>query len=218
MTNDGRDLPTNEPPAAREGLAYRTALRLGFEHPGASRHLRTYGVLALITWVPLLLLTLSSGLALGTRVEVPLLRDPGFYSRYVVVLPLLLFAEVVVTTTLSVQTGYFLESGVVPEAERSRYGSAEAELKRRYDSRIAQGVVLILSYALVITLRTVVAYSPGSSSWERLAAAQGGASPPRVGGPSWCACPSSCSCCCAGSGGRASGPGSSWSCLGSTWN
>ena len=55
---------------------------------------------------------------------------PGFYSRYLVVLPLLVLAEVVVTTSLAVNTGYFLESGLVPEKERSRYAAAQAELKR----------------------------------------------------------------------------------------
>jgi hypothetical protein len=174
MTSDGGENKLDDSSTRTEGLAYRTALRLGFERPDAPRHARRLGVLALVTWVPILLLALSSNLAVGYRVEVPLLRDPSFYSRYLIVLPLLVFAEVVVTTSLAVQTGYFLESGLIPEAERARYSAAEAELKGLYSSRVAQGVILFLSYAVVITARTIVAHSPGSSSWERLGAEAGG--------------------------------------------
>jgi hypothetical protein len=173
VTIDGRDLKMDEPAATKEGLGYRGALRLGFERPGAPWHLRTLGLLSLITWVPILLLALPAGLAVGNRVEVPLLRDPSYYSRYLVALPLLVFAEGVVTTGLAVQTGYFLESGLIPETERSRYNAAEAELKRLCNSPVAQGVILVLAYAVVITARTTVAYSPGSSSWERLGAEAG---------------------------------------------
>jgi hypothetical protein len=175
MISDGETLATVDASAAQDWPAYRKALRLGFERRRRFEYLRTYGVLMAVTCVPLLILALSSGLALGNRVELPLLRDPGFYSRYIVVLPLLLFAEVVVTTALSVQAGYLLESGIVPEREHSAFRDAEAKLKLLYNSRAAQAVIVVSSYALALTLRTVVAYSPRASSWERLAAAQGGA-------------------------------------------
>jgi hypothetical protein len=131
------------------------------------------GILALVTGVPLVLLTFPSGLLLGNRVDVPLLQDPGFYSRYVVVLPLLVFAEAIVATSLAVQTGFFLESGLVPQNEQPRFESAELELKRLYHSPTAAVVIGILSYALALVFRAVIAYSPGSSSWYRLPSASG---------------------------------------------
>jgi hypothetical protein len=173
MTTDGGQVGAGGLSASRAGLAHRAALGLGLGSLSARRRLRTVGALALVTWVPLLLLTLPAGLAFGTRVEVPLLRDPGFYGRYVVALPLLVFAEVVVAASLVVQTRHLHQSGLVPEAERPRYEAATAQMHRLYGSWVAQGVILILSYVLVITLRTVVAYSPGSSSWERLTADSG---------------------------------------------
>jgi hypothetical protein len=163
----------DELPPVREGLAYRKALRVGFEHSTARWRLRVIGGLALVNWVPLLFLAALAGLALGNRVEVPLLLDPTFYCRYVLALPILVFAEVFVATSLAVHTHYFLESGLVPENQRSRYEAARNELERLYGSQLAQGVILILSYALVITSRTVVAYRAGSSSWERLGADAG---------------------------------------------
>src|SRR5262249_29687090 len=105
-------------------------------------------------------------------VDVPLLRDPAFYSRYLVALPLLVFAEVVVTTSLAVQTGFFLESGLVPASERSRYAEAQSELRQLYNSSAAPWAILLLAFAVVITLRTVLACGPGNSTWERVVAGE----------------------------------------------
>jgi hypothetical protein len=175
MTDDRPETPPDDPSLSRQSRAYRIALRLGFAHPVAVRPVRRIGLLALVTSVPLLLVSLATGLAYGEQVEVPLLRDPAFYCRYLVALPLLILSDVVVARGLAVQSGYFLESGLILENQRSRFTAAEAELKRLFDSIVVQGVILVLSYVLVITLRTVVAYSAGSSNWERLAVAQGGA-------------------------------------------
>ena len=174
MTDDRPKASQDNPEMSRQGPAYRIALRLGFAHPVAFGVFRRIGLLALVTSLPLLLFSTATGLAYGDRVQVSLLRDPSIYCRYLVALPLLILAEVVVARGLAVQSGYFLESGLIRENQRSRYSVAETELKRLFDSMVVQGVILVLSYVLVITLRTVVAYSAGSSTWERLAAAQGG--------------------------------------------
>jgi hypothetical protein len=173
-TNDRRESRMDVPSHASEGPAYRTALRLGFVHPVPSRLVLKMGLLVLATWVPLLILSLASGLAFGDRVEVPFLRDPSVYTRYLAALPLLVLAEVVVATTLSVQSGYFIESGLIPEKDLPTYQAAKAAFARLYDSWVVQGVILVISYVLVITMRTTLAYRPGSSSWERLGADPGG--------------------------------------------
>jgi len=88
------------------------------------------GLIALATWVPLLLLSFASGVALGDRVDVPFLRDPTVYTRYLAALPLLVLAKVVVATALAVQSGYFIESGLIPEKDLPKYRSFKAEFVR----------------------------------------------------------------------------------------
>jgi hypothetical protein len=173
MTRDGPEENVGPPAGTTAALARRTALRLGFELPTARRHARTFFMLALVSSAPILLLALPAGLVIGDRVEVPVLSDPSFYCRYLLALPLLVFAELIVTRSLAVHSGYFLESGLVPETDQARYKDAEAELKRLYNSIVAQAVILVLAYALVLALRTIVAYQPGSSSWERLGRSEG---------------------------------------------
>ncbi len=173
-TNDRLAVKTDAPSPAGDGPAYRLALRLGFAHPVPTRLVLKMGLIALATWLPLLILSLASGLAYGHRVEVPFLRDPSVYTRYLAALPLLVLAEVIVATMLSVQSGYFIESGLIPEKDLPEYQSAQAAFVRLQDSWIVQGVILVLSYVVVIAMRTTLAYRPGSSSWERLGADSGG--------------------------------------------
>jgi hypothetical protein len=161
-------------PAPGDGPAYRMALRLGFAHPVPTRIALRMGLVVLATWVPLLILSLASGLAYGGRVEVPFLRDPTVYARYLAALPLLVLAEVVIGTIFSVQSGFFIESGLIPEKDLPTYQAAKAAFVRLHDSWVVHGVILVLSYVVVIAMRTTLAYRPGSSSWERLGVDSGG--------------------------------------------
>jgi len=129
-TNVLLDAGNNAPSLTRDGPAYRTALRLGFAHPIPTRLAMKMGLIALATWVPLLLLSFASGVALGDRVDVPFLRDPTVYTRYLAALPLLVLAKVVVATALAVQSGYFIESGLIPEKDLPKYRSFKAEFVR----------------------------------------------------------------------------------------
>ena len=161
------------PSEESESPAYRRALVEGFGPANAPRALLKIGALALVTWVPLLALTVPTGLVIGHRVEVPLLKDPGFYGRYLFALPLLIFAEVIVGTSHAVQTEYFLESGLVRPEDLKRYGLVMALWARLRASKVVQGAIVLLSYVIVIGFRTVIAYRPGASSWERLGAHEG---------------------------------------------
>jgi hypothetical protein len=173
-TNDRLVANSDTPSLTGDGPAYRMALRLGFAHPVPTRLAIRMGLIALATWVPLLVLSFASGAALGHGVEVSFLRDPTVYTRYLVALPLLVLAEVVVGTALAVQSGYFIESGLIPEKDLPKYQSFKAEFVRLHDSWFVQGVILILSYVLVITMRNTLAHRPGASSWARLGADSGG--------------------------------------------
>jgi len=151
----------------RGGPSYRLAVRLRFGNRNASRRVLKVLLLVLVTWVPLLLLSLAAGHAYGHGVAVSLLRDPVIFSRFLFVVPLLSLAEIVVETSLGVQTRYFLESGVVPEQGRPRFDSAQAEVTRRRDSVLAEGMILVVALMISVVARVVVGLGSGESSWER---------------------------------------------------
>jgi len=149
------------------GPSFRLAQRFGFNRPDRPRRIRKILMLILVTWMPLVLLSLLAGHALDGRTVVGLLRDPVILSRFLFVLPLLALAEVVVARSLGVQSRQFLVSGVVPAEETVRLEAAKAEALRLRESFVAEVVILGLALAMAIIARLFIRPAPGESTWER---------------------------------------------------
>src|SRR5271157_121408 len=149
------------------GPSSRLAQHFGFNRPDRPRRIRKILLLILVTWMPLVLLSLLAGHAFDDRVVVGLLRDPVILSRFLFVLPLLALAEVVVARSLNVQARQFLASGVVPAGEAVKLEAAKAEALRLRESVVAEGVIVVLAVTTVIIMRVVVRLGSGDSTWER---------------------------------------------------
>jgi hypothetical protein len=80
--------------------------------------------LALITWLPLLVLSIAEGRAWGESVKVPFLLDVDVHARFLLALPLLIFAELVVHQRMRPVVGAFVTRGLVPEKARWRFDAA----------------------------------------------------------------------------------------------
>ena len=149
------------------GPSFRMAQRFGFNRPDRPRRIRKILLLILVTWVPLVLLSLVAGHAFGNRVAVTLLRDPVILSRFLFVLPLLALAEIVVERSLGVQAQQFLASGVVPAGEAVKLEAAKAEALRLRESVVAEGVIVVLAVAIAIIVQVVIRFGSEESTWKR---------------------------------------------------
>ena len=149
------------------GPSHRVAMRFGFNLPGQPRRVRKVLLLILVTWVPLVLLSLLSGHAFDNPLVVGLLRDPVILSRFLFVVPLLSLADLVVAQSLRVQARQFLSSGVVPAAETIQLEAAKAEALRLRESVIAEGVILVLAVTAAIIMQVIVRIGARESTWER---------------------------------------------------
>ncbi len=152
------------------GPSFRLARRFGFNRPDRPRPIRKILLLILVTWMPLVLLSLLAGHAFDDRVVVGLLRDPVILSRFLFVVPLLSLADFAVARSLNVQVRQFLASGVVPAGEAVKLEAAKAEALRLRESVVAEGVILVLAVTTAIIMRVVVRLGSGESTWERTGA------------------------------------------------
>jgi hypothetical protein len=145
--------------------------RLGLAAKTARRRLLKVAMLVLVTWLPLLLLSFVAGNAFRHRESddfLPFLHDPEVQARFLIVLPLLELAEVIVAVGLTVQVKHLREMGVVPERERGRFDAARAEALAMRGSAWAEGVILVLAFCLSLVIREVVGVSEGTAaSWDR---------------------------------------------------
>jgi hypothetical protein len=78
-------------------------------------------VIAAVAWLPLLVLSLAAGLALPGAVEIPFLKDVQMHVRFLVALPLLIAAELLVHMRLRPVAQEFITRGLVPEASLQRF-------------------------------------------------------------------------------------------------
>src|SRR5688572_10995546 len=79
-----------------------------------------------ITWLPLLVLAAWERSAWGAAATLPFLLDAEVHVRFLVALPLLLGAELVVHRRMQPVVRQFIERGLVPEAELPRFDAALA--------------------------------------------------------------------------------------------
>jgi hypothetical protein len=81
-------------------------------------------VISSFCWLPLLVLSALEGNALGGSAAVPFLLDVEVYTRFLVALPLLVAAEIVVHERLRFVVKQFLERQLIPEHAIRRFEAA----------------------------------------------------------------------------------------------
>ena len=128
------------------GPFFQLLLRTGLVKQPGDLVVRRIVVLLLIAWMPLLVLSLLSGRAVG-GVVVPFLYDLGEQVRFLLCLPLLLVADVIVHGRIRPVVGQFLDRGVVAPEEEPRFRHAVAATMRLRNSMLAEALILVIAIA-----------------------------------------------------------------------
>ena len=123
------------------GPLYQLFLRSGLAKPPLDLLQRRVLALPLLTWLPLLVLSALEGQA-GAGAGLPFLRDLEAQARFLLALPLLIAAEVLVHRRLAPAVRLFVEKGIVRPEDRKRFDAILASTMRLRNS-VAIEVVLI---------------------------------------------------------------------------
>ena len=105
-------------------------------------------IIPLLAWLPLLVLAALEGQALGGHVAVPFLRDVEVHVRFLVALPLLIVAELVVHQRLRFVVRQFLERHLIAESALPRFEAAIASALRLRNSVLAE--VLLIAFVYIV--------------------------------------------------------------------
>jgi len=108
-------------------------------------------LLALLAWLPLLLLSVIDGRAWGSAVAVPFLRDLEVHAKLLIAVPLLIAAEVTAHRRLLPIVRQFLERNLIPDTERSRFDAAIASAMRLRNSVVAEALLLAFVYLIGVS-------------------------------------------------------------------
>jgi hypothetical protein len=107
-------------------------------------------VIVLLTWLPLLVLSALEGHLLGGDTAVSFLRDIEVHVRFLVALPLLVVAELVVHQRMRPLLQQFLERKLIPDEEMPRFDAAISAAFRLRNSVLAEVLLIAFVYAVGI--------------------------------------------------------------------
>ena len=105
-------------------------------------------VITLIAWLPLLLLSVIDGSALGGGIKVPFLHAVEMHAKFLLALPILIAAELVVHLRVRPAVKAFLVRGVVPPGEVPRFDAAIASVLRARNSVALELALVVVVYTL----------------------------------------------------------------------
>jgi len=130
------------------GPLFRLYRRMHLSGPALEGLGRRALVITLFVWLPLLVLSVLAGHAVGRGLEISFLRDIEANARFLVALPALLIAEATVHRRISPLVPRFLERRIVEAEDLPAFRTAVNSALRVRDSNIVEGVLLVLVYTL----------------------------------------------------------------------
>jgi hypothetical protein len=114
--------------------------------------LRRVVTIALVAWLPLALLSMLSGGLWNRELAVPFLLDVEVHVRFLVALPLLIVAELVVHRRMRLVVRQFLDRQLVPESDRPRFDAAIAWVYRLRSSTAVELLLVALVYGVGVLI------------------------------------------------------------------
>lgn len=112
-------------------------------------HRRILTIVA-VAWLPLLVLSLLDGVALGTAVRVPFLFDVDLHLRFLLSLPILIAAELIVHQRTRIVVGQFFAQALVPDSLRARFDVALKGAAKLRNSIVAELILIAVVYGVGI--------------------------------------------------------------------
>ena len=142
----------------RDDLIYRLQRRIGLipaKGPGIVRRAVFWSLFA---WLPIAVWACYTGRALPQAGNEPLLVHFGIHVRFLIAVPLLIFAEAPVQGVFMRLLPYFVRSGVMPESELPRFRAALTDVAKLRNATFPWVAILAVLIA-VITVSDVVHHS-----------------------------------------------------------
>jgi hypothetical protein len=102
--------------------------------------------IALFAWAPLLILAIIGGRAWGNAVRVPFLADIEVHLRFLLAVPLLILAELVVHQRLRGMVAQFLKRDLIADSSRARFDAIVPAALRLRNSIVVEVILIALVY------------------------------------------------------------------------
>lgn len=150
------------------GLIYRFQLAIHMAMPNRSGVAKRAFLTTLVTWLPLLLLSVLQGRALGSQVQIPFLHDFAVSIRFLIALPLLVIAEAIIDPKLNHAVKHFVKSGLVAAEQLPSFEDVILKVNKLRDSFAPAVLILIAAFVPSIWYRETEFLRSGISTWHTI--------------------------------------------------
>ena len=130
-------------------------------------------VIALIGWLPLLILAAVQGHLWGNSVAVPFLFDLEVHIRFLIAVPLFIIAELVVHQRLNPIAKAFLDRNLIPDDDLPRFDRAMTSAYRLRNSVIAEVLLIVIVYGVGVSVIWRQFTSLSADTWFAPASSMG---------------------------------------------
>lgn len=107
-------------------------------------------IISLISWLPLLLLSAVDGDLIGGNVKIPFIQDLEVHIRFLVAIPLLILAELIVHRRLRPIARAFIERKIIPDTAIIRYDEIIRSAFKLRNSVLIELLLIALVYGVGI--------------------------------------------------------------------
>ena len=122
---------------------------LGLIRQNRPRLLLRAGLVILLAWVPLAVLSFAHGDLLDRPGGGGFVSDFAVHTRYLLAAPLLVLAEAVCLPQLTAIAWQFLATGIIAEPDYPKFQQAIASTRRLMNSTVVEIAAILLAYGLV---------------------------------------------------------------------
>lgn len=129
--------------------------------------------ISLLAWLPLLILTAIEGNVLGGSVVMPFLKDVEVHVRFLLAMPLLIAAELVVHQRMRSVIQTFEERNLIPNSALPRFNQAISSAFRLRNSVWAEVLLITVVYTLGILVVWRHYMSLDTATWYATPALEG---------------------------------------------
>jgi hypothetical protein len=154
------------------GLIYRFQTAINMALPDKHGVLKRALLTTLFTWFPLLILSLIQGQALG-HVQIAFLKDFAAELRFLIGLPLLVIAEVVIDPRLNQAVQYFPDSGLVSREDLPAFEDAILAMNRLRDHVVPGLIIVVCAFAPSLWFRETQYLGHPITSWHTVLSPSG---------------------------------------------
>jgi hypothetical protein len=158
------------------GPMFQLLLRSRLDTPAHELMNRRIIFISLFAWMPLLILSLVDGKA-WRGVEIPFLYDIEMQVRFLVVLPLLIAAELLVHRRMRLIVKQFIDRNIISEAALPKFMEAIESAMKLRNSTAIELILFLLVFAgghyLWSTVSGIAKIGAGTGTWYAIAAENG---------------------------------------------